>query len=111
LHVLYGHTAGITCVDISIELDLAVCGSLDGTVNMYNVRNGQYIKTLNLRTQQIPDLRVLNVKLGEQRHILIYSTFTSEIKINDLARQRVRTHMLPYCNISFILFVSRSRTC
>jgi WD40 repeat protein len=92
LHLLYGHTAGVTAVDISIELDLAVSSSLDGTVNMHNVRSGQYMKTLNLRTQQIPDLKVLNVKLGDQRHILVYSTFSSEIKINDVTKPRVRTH-------------------
>jgi WD40 repeat protein len=89
LHVLYGHTLGVTCVDISIELDLAVSGSLDGTVNIHNVRSGQYLKTLNLRTQQIPDLKVLNVKLGDLRHILVYSTLTCEIRSNELVKQRV----------------------
>ena len=90
LHILYGHTACVTCVDISIELDLAVSGSLDGTVNIYNVRNGQYVKTLQLNTPQIPDLKVLNVKLSEHRHILVYSCRAHNTDIeNELTKIQV----------------------
>ena len=73
VHILYGHTECVTCVDLSVELDLVVSGSLDGTINIYNLRSGHYIKTLHVKTSQFPDLKVMNIKLSEQRHILAYS--------------------------------------
>ena len=44
--VLYGHDKPVTCVGLSTGLDMAVSGSLDGTVNVHTVKEGQYIRTL-----------------------------------------------------------------
>lgn len=46
VHSLYGHDKPISCVAIMTELDLAVSGSLDGTVNVYTIEEGQYVRTL-----------------------------------------------------------------
>jgi WD40 repeat protein len=73
VHILYGHTESVTCVDLSVELDLVASGSLDGTINLYNLKSGHYIKTLNVKTIQSPELKVFNIKLSDQRHILAYS--------------------------------------
>lgn len=46
VQTLYGHDKPISCVAIMTELDLAVSGSLDGTVNVYTIEEGQYVRTL-----------------------------------------------------------------
>jgi WD40 repeat protein len=46
VHQLFGHEMPISCVAIMTELDLAVSGSLDGTVNVYTIEEGQYVRTL-----------------------------------------------------------------
>ncbi|XP_077576977.1 neurobeachin-like protein 2 isoform X2 [Stigmatopora nigra] len=46
VQVLCGHDQEVTCVAISTELDMAVSGSKDGTVIVYTVRRGQYLRTL-----------------------------------------------------------------
>jgi WD40 repeat protein len=63
---LYGHTSEITCVCVSIELDLVVSGSLDGTCNLHTVEHGIYVRTL----RPIGD-PVINLQLSNERHILI----------------------------------------
>lgn len=96
LHILYGHTSSVTCVDISIELDLVVSGSLDGTINIYNVHSGLYVKTLHLRTALMPDIKVINVKLSEQRHILAYSCHMceqSEHENDELTKTQVKNYL------------------
>ena len=47
IQVLYGHDKPVTCVGLSTSLDMAVSGSLDGTVNVHTIKEGQYIHTLH----------------------------------------------------------------
>ncbi|XP_034109719.1 neurobeachin-like protein 1 isoform X1 [Drosophila albomicans] len=46
LTVLYGHDDAVSSVAIYTELDLVVSGSLDGTVNVYTLQEGQFVRTL-----------------------------------------------------------------
>ncbi|XP_017135675.1 neurobeachin-like protein 1 isoform X1 [Drosophila miranda] len=46
LTVLYGHDDAISSVAIYTELDLVVSGSLDGTINVYTLQEGQFVRTL-----------------------------------------------------------------
>ena len=46
LQVLCGHDKPVTCVALSVDLDIAVSGSEDGTVNIYTVKEGYYMKTI-----------------------------------------------------------------
>ncbi|XP_017480170.1 PREDICTED: neurobeachin-like protein 2 [Rhagoletis zephyria] len=46
LTTLYGHDDAISSVAIYTELDMVVSGSLDGTVNVYTIQNGQFVRTL-----------------------------------------------------------------
>ncbi|XP_001983501.2 neurobeachin-like protein 1 isoform X2 [Drosophila grimshawi] len=46
LTVLYGHDDAVASVAIYTELDLVVSGSLDGTVNVYTLQEGQFVRTL-----------------------------------------------------------------
>lgn len=50
LQVLYGHDKPVSCVGLSASLDMAVSGSLDGTVNVHTIKEGQYIRTLEAST-------------------------------------------------------------
>lgn len=82
VHILYGHTDGVTSVDISIELDLIVSASLDGTVNIHTIRKGDFIKSISFQNEKISRFLDINLKLGNQRHLLIY---TSSV-LNSLAQ-------------------------
>ncbi|XP_073843399.1 neurobeachin-like protein 1 isoform X2 [Musca autumnalis] len=46
LTTLYGHDDSISSVAIYTELDMVVSGSLDGTVNVYTIQDGQFLRTL-----------------------------------------------------------------
>ena len=50
VQVLYGHDKPITCVGLSTALDMAVSGSLDGSVNVHTIKEGQYIRTLQVHS-------------------------------------------------------------
>ncbi|KAG1669663.1 Neurobeachin-like protein 1 [Nymphon striatum] len=78
LQTLYGHNDEVTCVAIAIELDMAVSGSKDGTVNVYTVREGQYLRTLRpscaddiLELYNTPQ-SVTMLTLSDQGHICIH---------------------------------------
>ncbi|XP_065193649.1 neurobeachin-like protein 1 [Sycon ciliatum] len=43
---LFGHDAAVTSVAISVELDIALSGSQDGTVIIHTIRQGIYVRTL-----------------------------------------------------------------
>lgn len=47
-HVLWGHQTAVTCVALSSDLDVAVSGSLGGTVCVHTVRRGHFIRSLQL---------------------------------------------------------------
>ncbi|CAF3391859.1 unnamed protein product, partial [Rotaria sp. Silwood2] len=66
---LYGHTAEITCVCVSSELDLVVSGSLDGTCNIYTLEHGIYVRTLRPTDTNCDP--IVNLKLSDERHILV----------------------------------------
>ena len=45
-HVLYGHDDEVTCVAASVDLDLIVSGSKDGSVIIHTCRKGHYVRSL-----------------------------------------------------------------
>uniref|UniRef100_A0A1B6DB47 Neurobeachin-like protein 1 n=1 Tax=Clastoptera arizonana TaxID=38151 RepID=A0A1B6DB47_9HEMI len=46
VQTLYGHDKPVSCVGIATELDMVASGSLDGTVNIHTIKDGQYLRTL-----------------------------------------------------------------
>ena len=94
IQVLSGHDKAISCVALSTELDMAVSGSEDGTINVYTIKEGQYIRTIvpvhtigqtlneakNVenkrgsegysRTQPIKDFTVAQLQLSYQGHVV-----------------------------------------
>ncbi|XP_074640856.1 neurobeachin-like protein 1 isoform X2 [Tubulanus polymorphus] len=72
IQTLYGHDSEITCVKISIELDLAVSGSKDGTLIIHTVRTGQYMRTLQVPCDPRCNLTIPLLVLSEKGEIGIY---------------------------------------
>lgn len=75
VQVLSGHDKKVTCVCLSVELDMAVSGSGDGTVNVYTVKEGQYVRTL-LPMNFDPDPKVASftvtqMALSYQGHVVV----------------------------------------
>jgi WD40 repeat protein len=91
MHILYGHRACVTSVDICNELDLVVSAGLDGLINVHSIRSGSFVRSLSLHDTSIllqpksnatvtttssshpPQYRNLMVKLSNERHILVYA--------------------------------------
>jgi len=48
LHTLFGHDGGITCIDISINLDMIVSSSEDGTIIIHSLKGGKYRRTIEV---------------------------------------------------------------
>lgn len=84
-HILYGHKEMVTCVDISNELDMVISGSLDGTVNIHTLRSGSYVKTLSFANEKISIFKDINIKLSNERHILVYAGGQAFDKPNDFS--------------------------
>ncbi|CAI0463985.1 unnamed protein product [Linum tenue] len=45
-HILCGHDDIITCLFISVELDIVISGSKDGTCIFHTLREGRYVRSL-----------------------------------------------------------------
>ncbi|KAK2169991.1 hypothetical protein LSH36_5g09019 [Paralvinella palmiformis] len=72
LHILYGHTAEVSTVAISVELDMVVTGAKDGLVNVHTVRKGMYLRTLLPPVGEIPTSMIHQITLSEVGHICVY---------------------------------------
>eukprot|EP00026_Physarum_polycephalum_P000200 Phypoly_transcript_00200.p1 GENE.Phypoly_transcript_00200~~Phypoly_transcript_00200.p1 ORF type:complete len:1988 (-),score=255.41 Phypoly_transcript_00200:62-5914(-) len=68
-HILYGHDDEITCVAVNVELDIAVSGSKDGTCVVHSLREGEYVRTINLPKASPVNL----VAISPQGYIVVYS--------------------------------------
>lgn len=96
---LYGHTSEITCLAVSIELDLVVSGSLDGTCNIHTVEHGIYVRTIR------PGLDpIRNLHLSSQRHILIHTeNRETHLFLYSINGGLIRTRKLDYQTVDMIL--------
>ena len=96
---LYGHTSEVTCVCVSVELDLVVSGSLDGTCNIHTVEHGIYVRTL----RPIGD-PIVNLQLSNQRHILIQTeNDETHLFLYSINGGLIRTRKLEYDVVDMIL--------
>ncbi|XP_068657011.1 BEACH domain-containing protein B [Aristolochia californica] len=68
-HILCGHDDIITCLFVSVELDIVISGSKDGTCIFHTLREGRYVRSV-----EIPSGSPLS-KLAASRHgkIVCYS--------------------------------------
>jgi WD40 repeat protein len=98
--ILYGHTDEITCVAVSIELDLVVSGSLDGTCNIHTVEHGIYIRTL----RPISNDPIINLQLSNERHIIIQTEKTqTNLFLYSINGSLIRIKKLEYQIVDMIL--------
>ncbi|XP_023703751.1 neurobeachin-like protein 1 isoform X2 [Cryptotermes secundus] len=74
VQTLYGHDKAITCVGIMTELDMAVSGSLDGTVNVHTIQEGQYMRTLEPVACEGLKTEITFLALSSQGHIVFSAT-------------------------------------
>lgn len=70
VQVLAGHDKSVKCVSLSAELDMAVSGSEDGLVNVYSIKEGQFLRSLKPPSQQM-DFVVSRLTLSLQGHVVI----------------------------------------
>lgn len=49
IHILHGHDDRITCVAVSTEYNVVLSGSLDGTLILQSLFEGQYLNTLPIQ--------------------------------------------------------------
>lgn len=66
---LLGHDLPITCVAIATELDMAVSGSQDGTVNVYSIHQGLLVHCLIPLGCVSPPSIISYVTISFQGHI------------------------------------------
>ncbi|XP_037563359.1 neurobeachin-like protein 1 isoform X2 [Dermacentor silvarum] len=59
--ILCGHDSEVTCVAVITELDMALSGSKDGTVNVHSVREGHFLHTLRLPGDMPEQVALLSV--------------------------------------------------
>ncbi|XP_068086135.1 neurobeachin-like protein 1 [Anabrus simplex] len=69
VRTLYGHNKAVSCVGIMTELDMAVSGSMDGTVNVHTIQEGQYIRTLEPVGLTSLDVEITFLALSPQGHV------------------------------------------
>ncbi|ELT90958.1 hypothetical protein CAPTEDRAFT_18825 [Capitella teleta] len=90
LQVLCGHDAEVTAVAISIELDMAVSGSKDGTVIIYTVRKGTYMRTLRPPHEKGWRLSVQMLAISEVGHVCVYCQHRS---IQNPSQEKLTLHL------------------
>ncbi|CAH1788242.1 unnamed protein product [Owenia fusiformis] len=74
IQTLYGHDDEVSCVALSIELDLAVSGSKDGTIMLHTVRKGHYMRTLRPHCERGHVMEIDHLALSDVGQIAIVST-------------------------------------
>jgi WD40 repeat protein len=99
---LYGHTAEVTCVAVSSELDLVASGSLDGTCNIHTVEHGTYVRTL--RPTDSSNDPIVNLKLSDERHILIQTeNDDTHLFLYSINGHLIRTRKFEYQVVDMLL--------
>lgn len=74
---LLGHDLPVTCVAIATELDMAVSGSQDGTVNVYSIHQGLLVHCLAPLGCVSPPSIITFMAISFQGHI----AFSSKDKV------------------------------
>ncbi|XP_058062662.1 neurobeachin-like protein 1 isoform X2 [Anopheles bellator] len=69
VHTLYGHEEAVSCVAIMTELDMVVSGSMDGTVNVHTIKNGQFVRTITPLGCTGLKIEISFIALSYQGHI------------------------------------------
>ncbi|KAK4276908.1 hypothetical protein QN277_015003 [Acacia crassicarpa] len=68
-HILCGHDDIITCLHVSLELDIIISGSKDGTCVFHTLREGRYVRSL----QHPSSSPILKLVVSHHGRIVIYA--------------------------------------
>ncbi|MEE6514043.1 hypothetical protein FKM82_021983, partial [Ascaphus truei] len=74
VQVLYGHDDEVTCVAISTELDMAVSGSKDGTINVHTIRLGQFMRCIKPPCESSLPSSISHLLVGLEGQIVFQTT-------------------------------------
>jgi len=69
-HILRGHDDEITCVALSVDLDMCVSGSKDATVAIHTIRQGRYVRSIKHPNR----CTIHKLALSSQGLIIVYSS-------------------------------------
>ncbi|XP_040211167.1 neurobeachin-like protein 2 isoform X2 [Rana temporaria] len=83
VQVLYGHSDEVTCVAISTELDMAVSGSKDGTVIVFTIRRGQFLRCIRPPCESSLPLTISHLAVGLEGQIVFQSTIEGRSSLKD----------------------------
>ncbi|KAM5156980.1 neurobeachin-like protein 2 isoform 1-T1 [Mantella aurantiaca] len=83
VQVLYGHSDEVTSVAISTELDMAVSGSKDGTVIVYTIRRGQFMRCIKPPCESSLPLTISHLAVGLEGQIVFQSTIEGRSSLKD----------------------------
>lgn len=91
---LLGHDLPVTCVAIATELDMAVSGSQDGTVNVYSIHQGLLVHCLAPLGCVSPPSIITFVAISFQGHIAFSSKDKVCINLSKLLMGILTCHLL-----------------
>ena len=92
---LFGHSEAISGCAISTELDMAVSASGDGVTNIYTVRKGVFIRTLQATNQSIS--AIPSVTLSRDGYILFPAISKDQVSF-----KRINKNSNKICLVGFI---------
>ncbi|KAK6940249.1 hypothetical protein RJ641_029780 [Dillenia turbinata] len=86
-HILCGHDDVVTCLYVSVELDIVISGSRDGTCIFHSLREGRYVRSL-----QHPSCSALS-KLVASRHgrVVLYSNDDLSLHLYSINGKQIAT--------------------
>ncbi|XP_075444218.1 neurobeachin-like protein 2 isoform X2 [Ascaphus truei] len=83
VQVLYGHDDEVTCVAISTELDMAVSGSKDGTINVHTIRRGQFMRCIKPPCESSLPSSISHLLVGLEGQIVFQTTIEGRSALKD----------------------------
>ncbi|CAD5122682.1 DgyrCDS11092 [Dimorphilus gyrociliatus] len=91
LQTLYGHDAEITSVSLSIELDIAVSSSIDGSVIVHTARKGLYVRTL----RPAADTAILtHLAMDYVGHLVVHCNLPANVHCNQQESQSLHCYSI-----------------
>ena len=59
-HILYGHQNEVSCIAVSVTLDLVISASMDGDILFHTLEDGLYIRDAQLPNCSVPTKMIVN---------------------------------------------------
>lgn len=101
--IFCGHDNEVTCVSISQDFDILVSGSKDGTCIVYSLRQGTYLRTLNLKpTGEIKlEIPKSSIHVSNEQASLISSLVTAHHPLSDIP---IPLHLEISCQGNIVIY-------